>query len=299
MGLSITSSFAGKHAGQYIAAALKSAKSLEHLTVLENIKYKQAVTKVAGASLVADATCDFTDAGTLTLTEKILTPKNLQVNIDLCKKDLLSSWEANTMSAGAHNRDAADFNAFVVSYIAGAIADGVEGSVWSGADATGGQFEGFLTATTGHFAVDGGVVAVGSSATFSASNIVAQLETLVDGIPANVYGAEDLTIYMNASAYRFYISAMSTLGYVNAYNMQGEYMPTFNGINIAVVNGMPNNELVAAQKSNLFFGTDLVSDAEIKLLDMSDLDGSDNVRVIAKYTGGCQVGIGSEIVHLS
>ena len=88
MGFDITSNYAGEHAGQYIAAALKSATSLEYLTVLENVKTKRNITKVAGASLVAAASCDFTDAGTLTLTERILDPKEFQINIDLCKKDL-------------------------------------------------------------------------------------------------------------------------------------------------------------------------------------------------------------------
>ena len=35
----------------------------------------------------------------------------------------------------------------------------------------------------------------------------------------------------------------------------------FEGVKIAVCPGMADDELVAAQKSNLFFGTDLVSDA--------------------------------------
>ena len=67
-----------------------------------------------------------------------------------------------------------------------------------------------------------------------------------------------------------YISAVSTLGYVNAYNMNGDYQPLFQGYKIAMCNGMGNDELVIAQKSNMFFGTDLLSDAtRINLLDMS------------------------------
>lgn len=299
MGLSITSNFAGTHAGVYISAALKAAKSLDHLTILENVKYKQNVTKVAGASLVADATCDFTDAGTLTLSEKVLTPKALQINVDLCKKDLISSWEALQMGAGAHNRNADDFNAFVMSYLAASIADGIEGAIWSGTDAGAGSFEGFLTATTGQFAVDGGVVSSTASAAYTAANIVANLQTLAADIPADVYGKEDLHIYMNNKTYRFYISAISALS-AFPFNHMGQYEPEFEGIRIAVVNGMPDDQMVAAQKSNLYFGTDLVSDAaEIRMLDMSELDGSDNVRVVAKYTAGVQLGVGADIVHQS
>jgi len=299
MGLSITSNYAGKDAGIFISAALKSAKSLEFLTVMENVKYKANVKKLAGASLIADATCDFTDAGTLTLTEKVLTPKALQINVDLCKKDLLASWEANQMGAGAWNRESSDFNAYVMSYLAASISDGIETSIWSGADATGGQFEGFLTATTGQFAVDGTVGTSTATAAYTALNIIENLQTLVADIPAAVYGTEDLHIYMNQKTYRFYVSAISTLGYVNAYNMNGDYAPMFEGVKLAVTNGMPDNQMVAAQKSNLFFGTDLLSDVEVKFLDMGALDGSDNLRVIAKYTGGVQLGVGADITHQS
>ena len=300
MGFDITSNYSGEHAGQYIAAALKSATSLEYLNVLENVKFKRNITKVAGASLVGNASCDFTDAGTLTLTERVLNPKELQINVDLCKKDLLADFQSAQMRAGAHNRDMSnDFTAFVMSYLSGTIADAVESSIWSGAEATGGQFEGFLTATTGYFATDGTVGTDSATAAYTADNVIANLQSLVAAVPAQVYTKEDLYIYMNAKTYRFYISAISALS-AFPFNHMGQYSPEFEGVKIAVCQGLPDNKMVAAQKSNLFFGTDLISDhSEIRMLDMSDLDGSDNLRVVAKFTGGVQHGIGADIVFQS
>tara|TARA_R100001079_G_scaffold40337_1_gene20346 strand:- start:772 stop:1671 length:900 start_codon:yes stop_codon:yes gene_type:complete len=295
MGLSITSNYSGKAAGIYVSAALKQAKTLEFLTILENVKFKTNIQKVAGASLIKDATCDFTDAGTLTMTEKVLTPKNLQINVDLCKKDLLSSWEANQMGAGSFNREAPDFNSFVISYLASSIADGVEGACWTGTNAGAGSFEGFLTASTGAFAVDGGTTSSSASAAYTAGNIIANLGQLAADIDSEVYGSEDLYLYMNKKTYRFYISAISALS-AFPFNHMGEYTPEFEGLKIAVCPGMPDNQIVAAQQSNLFFGTDLVSDhTEIRLLDMTALDGSDNLRVVAKYSAGVQVGVGADV----
>jgi hypothetical protein len=300
MAFTVTSNYAGKAFGQYISAALKEAKSLEGLTILENVKYKENIRKISSSSLVTDATCDFTDAGTLALTEKVLEPKNLQINVDLCKKTLLSGWEAEEMRAGAFNRTAPTFDQYVLSYFGEIIADAVEGSIWQGAAASAGQFEGFQTATTGAFAVDGTVVASTASGAYTETNIIDNLQTLVADIPSNVYGRDDLSIYMNWKTYRFYISAISTLGYLNAYNMTGDYKPVFEGINIQPCPGMADNVMVAAEKSNLFFGTDLLSDnTNIKMLDMTDLDGSDNLRVVAKFSGGVQVGVGSDIVNQS
>ena len=300
MSFSITSNYSGEHAGQYIAAALKSATSLEYLTVLENVKFKRNITKVAGASLVANASCDFSDAGTLTLTERVLNPKELQINVDLCKKDLLADWQAAQMRAGAHNRDmSGDFTAFVMSYLSGTIADAVESSIWSGAEASGGQFEGFLTGSTGYFANDGTVGTDSAAGAYLASNIIGELQDLVAAVPAQVYTKDDLYIYMNAKTYRFYISAISALS-AFPFNHMGQYTPEFEGVKIAVCQGMPDNQMVAACQSNLFFGTDLISDhSEIRMLDMADLDGSDNIRVVAKFTGGVQHGVGADIVHQS
>ena len=65
MAFTVTSNYAGKAAGFYISAALKEATSLDHLTVLQNIKYKENLQKVAGSDLVRNADCNFTDHGTL------------------------------------------------------------------------------------------------------------------------------------------------------------------------------------------------------------------------------------------
>ena len=300
MAFTVTSNYAGAAFGKYISAALKEAKSLEGLTVLENIKYKENIRKMAGSSLVKDATCDFSDAGTLALTEAVLTPKNLQVNVDLCKKTLLSGWAAEEMKAGSWNRTAPTFDEYVLAYFGEIIADAVEGSVWSGLDATAGQFEGFQSATTGAFAVNGNVVASSATGAYTAANIIANLQTLVAAIPTTVYGREDLRIYMNMKTYRFYIGAISTLGYVNAFNMNDTYEPVFEGIKIHPCPGMDDNVMCAAETSNLFFGCDLLSDeTNIKMLDMSTLDGSDNLRVVAKFSGGVQVGIGADVVNQS
>ena len=303
------STFAGKAAGFYISAALKEAKSLDYLTMIENVKFKSVIQKMShgadadGHGVVRDATCDFEKNGKLELTQKVLEPTNLQVNMDLCKKNLLSSWEALEMRAGAGAPPPASFDDYVISYIGEIIANHAENNIWTGVGATNGEFEGFLTATTGAFAADGTVVSSTATGAYDTSNIITNLQTLTADMAANLNSAltkDDLHIYMNAKTYALYISAVSTLGYVNAYNMNGDYEPVFEGYKIAVCPGMPVNQMVAAERSNLFFGTDLLSDTtRIALMDMSQLDGSDNMRLVAKYSGGVQLGVGTDIVHQS
>jgi len=304
MALSTTSNYAGKAAGFYISAALRQATSTDFLTMIENIKYKSNIQKMAGSSLVKDATCDFTEAGTLAMTEAVLTPKNLQVNTDICKSTLLDSWEALQMRAGAGAPPPASFDDYVISYLGEIIADATEVSIWGGNDATAGEFTGFVQGAVGHLVTDGTVNDVvnagGAGAEYTAANIIANLQACTAAIPTAVYTKEDLHIYMSPKSYRVYISAISTLGYVNAYSMNNDYDAVFEGIKIAVCPGMNNDVLVAAERSNLFFGTDLLSDqTRIQLLDMANLDGSDNLRCVARYSGGTQVGIGADVVLVS
>ena len=307
MAFTTTSSFSGKAAGFYISAALKQAVSLDYLTMIENVKFKSNIQKMAGSGLVKAATCDFESVGTLALTEKVLEPANNQINLDICKKTLLDSWEALQMRAGAGAPPPASFDDYVISYMGDIIGEATENSIWAGVANAGGDFIGFTGAGAAGWLRAGNdatvvqaVLTGGGGVAPVVGTIIADIQAGLDVVPAAVIGKDDLYIYLNQKNYQLYIQAISALGYLNAYNMQGEYVPMFNGIKIAVCNGLQNAAIVIAEKSNLFFGTDLLSDAtRINLMDMSQLDGSDNMRLVARYSAGTQTGVGADIVLVS
>ena len=285
MGLTITSSsYAGEHAGLYISPALKQAKSLEYITIRENVNYKEVVNKVVGADLVKDGTCAFNEqSASLTLTESVLEVEQFQVNLDVCKKTLLSDWAYAQQD---------DFVAYATSYLATSIADSVENSIWQGSTGTSGQFDKIATGSMTSSSAGGAFIS-GSGT----GNIITELGTLASNIPTAVYGTEDLFIYMNKKTYRLYLSAISALS-AFPFNHMGQYTPEFEGIKIAVCPGIADNVMYAGQKSNLFFGTSLSSDlTEISVLDMANLDGSQNVRMVARWTAGVQVGVASDFVY--
>ena len=308
MAFTTTSNYAGKAAGFYISAALKQAVSLDYLTSIENIKFKSNIQKMdATVTPIAAATCDFTGAGTLALTEKVLTPVNLQINLDLCKATLLDSWEALQMRAGAGAPPPASFDDYVISYMGDIIGQATENSIWAGAADAGGDFIGFTGAGAAGWLRAGNdatvvqaVLTGGAGVAPTSATIIADIEAGIDAMPTALMGKDDVYVYINQKNYQLYIQAISTLGYLNAYNMNGEYEPRVNGYKIAVVNGLQNAAIVVAEKSNLFFGTDLLSDAtRIQLLDMAALDGSDNMRMVARYSAGTQTGVGADIVLVS
>lgn len=302
---SITSTYAGEFAGKYIAAALLSGSTIENggIEVKPNVKYKSVIKKAAtDANIIKDATCDFTATGTVTLTERILQPEEFQVNLQFCKQDFQSDWEAVQMGYSAYDNMPPKFSDFIIGHVAGLVAEKTEQNIWEGVNANAGEHDGLVTLAL----ADADVIDVASHAAVTAANVIDKLGSIVDDIPSAIYGKEDLYLYVSSNIARAYVRALGGFGSsglgANGVNNQGTQWwnngaLTFDGVKIFVAQGMADDTAMAAQKSNLYFGTGLLSDHnEVKLLDMSDLDGSQNVRCIMRYTSGVQYGIGSDIV---
>jgi hypothetical protein len=299
---SITTSYSGEFAGEYISAALLSGVTIDNggITVKPNVKFKEVIKKLATDGIVKDGTCDFADTSTITLTERIIEPETFQVNLELCKADFRSDWDAIQMGYSAFDNLPASFADFLISHAQAKVAQKIEQNIWGGVNATEGEFDGIVTLAT----ADADVIdVVGTSIT--AANVVVELGKVVDAIPAELYGSEDLHLYVAQNVYRAYVRSLGGFGAnglgANGVGGQGNNQSMgdlmFDGVKIFVANGLSNNYIVAAEKSNLFFGTGILNDAnEVKVLDMADLDGSQNVRVIMRFTASVQYGIGSDIV---
>jgi hypothetical protein len=300
----ITTTYAGEFSREYIAAALLSGATLNNggITIKPNVKYKEVIKKIAtDSNVIKDGSCDFTDTATITLTERILQPEEFQVNLELCKKDFRSDWEAVQMGMSTFDSLPPAFADFLVAHVAGLVAESTENNIWKGVNANPGEFDGLVTKMTADAAV---LDVVGEAVT--AANVITEMGLVVDAIPSSLYGKEDLYLYVSQNVARAYVRALggfaaAGLG-ANGVNAEGTQWwnngaLSFDGVKIFVANGLADNYMVAAEKSNLFFGTGLLSDHnEVKVLDMGDLDGSQNVRVIMRFTSGVEYGIGSDIV---
>ena len=307
MSLSITTSYSGEFSSKYVAAALLSADTLDkgNITIMPNVKFKSVIQKASTDDIVKDASCDFqTGQGTLTLTEKILQPEEFQVNLDLCKKDLHSSWQAAEMGFGLNDTLPASFSDFVLAHVAAKVADRTEKNIWSGDTGTSGQFDGFATLLAADGDLPAGQDITGTAVT--ADNVVDELGTVVDAIPTAVYGSEDLAIYAASNVIRAYTRALGgfqsggegAAGYENKGNNQSLGSLFFDGIPVIPCRGAADDMIIAAEKSNLFFGTSLVSDlSEVAVIDMSQTDGSQNIRVVMRFTSGVQYAQVSDIVY--
>jgi hypothetical protein len=312
MATSITTTYAGEFAGKYVSAALLSAPTIENggVTVLPNVHYKQVIQKVATDAILKNSTCSFSDVSTVTLTEKVLTTKDLQVNLELCKKDFFSTWQAAEMGFSSFKTLPKSFADFVIAHVSDKVAANVETAFWTGVTGTSGSFDGISTLVAVDAALPVAQEVTGTTVT--ALNVVVELGKIVDAIPAALYGNPNLRIYVSTNIAKAYVRALggfSTVSGASAAVTPGTGVNnqstqwynngslSIDGVEIFWAPGLATNTAIATTTDNLFFGTSVLSDLnEVKVIDMSDVDGSQNVRVIMRMAGGAQYGAVEDIV---
>lgn len=304
--LTAPATYAGEASADFIAAALLSAKTLDggNVEIHPNVKYKEVIQKLDVSNLISDASCDFQASASASIAEVVLEPKELQVNLELCKSQFLNSWEALSLGYSAFDEIPRNFTDYLISYVGGKVAEATETAIWAGAPTVGSfqGFEGRITDASGSadspsFAQSGSVDYPNTAVT--KDNVIEILTATVDAIPSTVYGKEDLVIYVGTKVLKAWQSSQSGVTTIGSFNNQlnvGEKPLNFQGIEIVHAPGMSPDVIIAAQKSNLHFGTGLLSDYnEVRVLDMADIDGSQNFRVIMRYTAGTQIGFFNEV----
>ena len=304
---SITTTYAGTAASGYIAAALLSAPTLENggITIMPNVKFKQVIKRVSTDGIIKNATCDFDPTSTITLTERVLQPESFQVNLQLCKSDFRSDWDAISMGYSAFDVLPKNFADFLIAHAAEKVAAGMESAIWSGVNATAGEFDGIMTQLSTDAALPAGQKIAGAAV--SAATIITELGAIVDACPPALYGKEDLTLYLSNNMYRAYVRALGGFGAsglgANGYEGKGTNQVLgdlyFDGVKVFLANGLAAGTALLAQKSNLYFATGLLNDIttnEVKVLDMGDVDGSQNCRVVMRFTADAKYGFAEDVV---
>lgn len=286
-----STTYAGKVAGGYIRQAFLANDSLQHVTVRENVEYKEVVRKLVDDVTFEAPTCNFTDSGTVATSERILTLQEFQVNRSVCKREFLDDWSPKPVQDGDMN---VDFNEALIQNMLAGIAARNEVVLWQGVSSTT-EYNGFATLFE---TVGSGVNLVSTPVAITKANVLSKIELLIDSCPLKVRRAtERPKIYVASNVAEMYRRAQADAG--NGYFFQSGQainMTWIGTYEIVECPGMPDSMMTMAQKSNLWFGTNTLSQwNEVFTLDMKKLDGSNNVRYGANFFAGAQFGFGNEI----
>lgn len=286
--------YAGEAARPYVAAAVLSADTIAngYVSTIENVHSKAVLRKFSGAAITA-ATCEFTGQGSLTLGEAVLEATALQVNEQVCNKDLRATWEGMLMRGQSSNAPA-DFTSFAAQYVAAKVAEGIELNLWQGnfdANGTGAggaaytSFDGICQKLKAGY--NAGTMQQLSGAT-TAANILDRLAALTAEAPTAIAGDPEAKIFMSRGSAQLYYQALADTYSVPFLN--DGLVARYAGYDVITPAGMPNDAFILSKKDNLYFGTDLLTDhIQASVLDLSAVTGDDVTRIIMKFSGGTQI----------
>ena len=286
--------YAGKAALPYVAPAILAADTIAngYVSVLDNVRYKANLRKFSGSEIAA-ATCTFTSGTALDLSDVQLTLTELQINDQICNKDLRTTWESEQM-AGASSIAPGSYKDGAAMYVAKRAAEAIELNIWQGNYNPDAGVETSATYTAFNGLLRQMVLATPTyeanlTAALSASNILAKLESLVTtNCPPALKGDPDAVIYMSRASKSFYYSALAAV-YNLPYLAEGT-ASMYQGYKVVTPAGFPNDTLLISRAENLYVGTNLLTDlVEARVLDLIETTGDDVTRIIMKFAFGTQV----------
>lgn len=289
----LSSNYAGEAANMFISAALLTPTTIANggVEVVQNVKYKYNVPNVNLSGIVQDATCDFTDNGTITIEDRVLTTEKFEVNMKLCKSKYRPLWQTLYQSG----RFTGSFEQYLIALVAANVAASREEVIWQGANATSGEFDGFETLLQN----DPNLPAqnnITGSGFLDQTNIIEKLGEVRDAAGKVIYNMPGFAIRISTAAKKAFIAAQSGLGYKDLYH-EGSKILDFQGIPLIHCAGLSDAVMIATGSNVLWYGIeDLALGGNVRVIDQSAIDGSDNVHVVMEWGDGIQYGNVSDII---
>jgi len=299
--LTVSSNYSGTTAGEIIGKAFKEADTIAKnlVTVNADIDFQVSLRKIQYTDGRVNYACGFTPTGAVTLSEKLLTPKKIMNNLEICKEDLRQIWSSASMGFSAHNDSMPkDVETALLAEILAETAEAVDNEIWNGTAATAGEIGGFVEL----FAADGDVIKANNGITTLAgaitkANVVSEIEKVLNAIPTALRRKSDMIFGVSSNVALAYQQALVSAGISNGIG-GADMVLQYGTYKMEVINGLADNTFVVYQRKNLYFGTGLMSDHnEVKFVDQDEaglLTG--NVRGKMVYTGGVQYVNSEEIV---
>jgi len=288
--VSAISAYTNETAQDLVKKAVLTGRTMELVSVVPGIKYKEALNILTNTPTIAAASCGFTPAGSVAFKQRDITVTALEVKEALCQKTLEQYWMGQLMKPGAPT-DMELGPVLADSYVE-KIKEANEMNIWqgiAGSTATSyNEFDGFLQILGAE------VTAVGvtaAAAPHTSSDIVAHVDAMVAAVPEDILDRDDLILFMSYANYNLYTAALRT---ANLFHYNGavgaDYTCVIPGTNIKAVatKGLSGSgSFVLTYGANLVIGTDLLNEEE--KFDIFYSRDNDEVRVNIQWKIGCQV----------
>ena len=269
-----------------IKKSVLGARTIGLINLQTGVKKASALNLINVTPTIQAGNCGFSDAGTATLSQRVLNAELLKVNMEYCDKDFLQYWtnfEVRSISAGKENMPFEEY--FTTSVIEG-INEKMEKLVWTGNKDNAGEFDGLLTLLAGEDEV---VSASGTGVYNAVKN--AYKACPIEVLPKAV-------IFLGADSFRELMMEMVEKNFYH-YPADGamtqEFVLPGTNTKVVAVNGLNGTKkIVVANPENLFFGCDMLDDMES--FDFFYSKDNRTYRLVVSFNGGTQVAYPNEVV---
>lgn len=277
-----------------IAEAVLGAKSAKLFNLQTDIKHSAALNLLTTDVAFGDgSTCGWDDAGSQSLTQRILTVGNIKVNMSFCDRDMLAKWMGYEVKVAAGS-ETLPFEEEFTNEVIKSIQEAVETAIYQGDTASSNvnlkAFDGLIKILNG----EDGTIDVAAS---TESTALAKVRKVYNAIPEKAFTRGNVAILVGMDTFRALVGDLvdKNLYHYNPGAPEGEvYLPGTN-VRVIGVNGLNGaKKAIAASLDNLFFGTDMVNDMETFKLWYSD--DNQEFRLAVKFNAGVQVAFPDEVV---
>ena len=277
-----------------IAEAVLGAKSAKLFNLQTDIKHAAALNLLTTDVAFGDgSTCGWDDAGSQSLTQRILTVGNIKVNMSFCDRDMLAKWMGYEVKVAAGS-ETLPFEEEFTNEVIKSIQEAVETAIYQGDTASSNvnlkAFDGLIKILTG----EDSTIDVAASTEATA---LAKVREVYNAIPEKAFTRGNVAILVGMDTFRALVGDLvdKNLYHYNPGAPEGEvYLPGTN-VRVIGVNGLNGaKKAIAASLDNLFFGTDMVNDMETFKLWYSD--DNQEFRLAVKFNAGVQVAFPDEVV---
>ena len=271
---------------ELIAKSVMGAKTLDYINLQTGVKGPTAINLIDFDITLQDDACGWNEAGTSTLTQRIIDAKPFRVNMAVCDKNLYGTWAQYQVKVAA-GKVASDlpFEQDFVNGVLNGIQERVEELIWQGDASNAGEFDGFLTI-------------LGSATSATGTTKMALISEAYAALPCEVAGKSDVVIFVSCATFRAW---MQELVAANLYHYdpkeasEMEYMLPGANVRVIAVPGMADDAAVAGRLSNFFYGTDLESDMET--FDLWYSKDNREFRIDVSFIAGVQIAYPSEVAY--
>lgn len=268
-----------------IKKAILGGKTVGMINLQTGVKKSAALNLIDINPVLQAGGCGFSAQGDANLSQRVIETELLKVNMEFCDKDFLKYWTGYEVKVGA-GKETMPFEEYFLSMVTEGVNEKIEKLVWTGDKDNAGEFDGLLTILNGEESV---IKANGTGA-------YAAIKATYTAIPVAVL--PKATIFVGADTFRAFMLDMVEKNYyhyaANGADIQEFILPGTN-TKVVAVNGLNGtNKIVAADANNLFYGCDMMDDAES--IDFFYSKDNRSYRLVVDFNAGSQVAYPNEVV---